>query len=96
MSGGEVTLDTNQFVEWGDTTHSQWNNPKCWVFTLNPTDKDDCFNIQMPYGFKQPRLITSQKNPQAFSWLEFSSQQTEDYFEEDQATWKITKVVDTQ
>lgn len=96
MSGGEVTLDDNQFMEWGDITHAQWNNPRCFVFTLNPTEKEDCFTVQMPYGFKQPRLLASTKNPQTYSWLECSSQQTEDYFEADQAMWCITKVVDQQ
>jgi hypothetical protein len=96
MTNGEVSLDQNQFLEWGDTSHPQWNNPKCFVFTLNPTDQEECFNVQMPYGFKQPRLLSSQKNPQNYSWLECSSQQTEDYFAADQVMWKISKVVDSQ
>lgn len=95
MTGGEVTMDQNQFMEWGDTTHAQWNNPKCYVFTLIPTEKDNCFNLQMPYGFKQARLLASTKNPQGFSWLECSSEQTEDYFEDAQSLWKLTKVVDS-
>lgn len=96
MSGGEVNFDGNQYMEWGDTQHPQWNNPKCFVFTLNPTDEDGSFTVQMPYGFNQPRLLSSTKNPQSFSWLECSNQQTQDYFEQDQAYWHITKVIDSQ
>lgn len=96
MSGGEVNFDGNQYMEWGDTQHPQWNNPKCFVFTLNPTSEDGSFTVQMPYGFNQPRLLSSTKNPQSFSWLECSNQQTQDYFEQDQAYWHITKVIDSQ
>jgi len=74
MSEDEITFDGSKFMEWGDTQHAQWNNPKCFVFTLNPTEKDGCFTVQMPYGFNQPRLLSSTKNPQNFSWLECSSQ----------------------
>lgn len=51
MAEDEVTFDGSKFMEWGDTQHAQWNNPKCFVFTLNPTEKDNCFTVQMPYGF---------------------------------------------
>lgn len=63
MANGEVDLANNQFMEWGDVSHPQWNNPKCYVFTLNPSDKDGCFTVQLPYGFKQARLMPSIKNP---------------------------------